>query len=103
MQADVLPLGIDYLLFDFAVNGGVHRAILLLQAALGVAVDGQLGQQTLAAINTAYEKDKIALIEAYSDAKEKFYKSLNTFAIYGKGWLMRVDMVEHRAKVMANV
>src|ERR1043166_2665043 len=32
---DTLPIGVDYLYFDMAVNAGPHRAAVLLQKALG--------------------------------------------------------------------
>ena len=50
VRADELPLGLDLLLFDMAVNAGPGRAIKLLQAALGVTQDGVLGPITLGAI-----------------------------------------------------
>jgi len=103
VQADVLPVAIDYMCFDCAVNDGPNRAVILLQQSVGAVVDGRLGPQTLASINNYYAANKISLIERYSDAKEAYYKSLKTFPLFGKGWLNRIDIVENRAKVMANV
>jgi len=101
VQADNLPVGIDYLCFDFGVNANVHRSILLLQQCVNTTVDGILGKQTLSAVMDAYSANKIALIERYSDEKDAYYHSLPTFPIYGRGWMNRIDIVENRAKVMA--
>jgi len=101
VRADELPSGIDYLCFDFAVNSGVNRAIVILQQSIDVIVDGHLGPITISKVNKIYQENPENLIEKYSDNKETFYKSLKTFPIYGKGWLNRVDLVEHRAKMMA--
>jgi len=101
VRADELPSGIDYLCFDFAVNSGVNRAIVILQQSIDVIVDGHLGPITISKVNKIYQENPENLIEKYSDNKETFYKSLKNFPIYGKGWLNRVDLVEHRAKMMA--
>ena len=94
-QCDSLPNGIDYLVFDFAVNAGVGRAAKTLQSCLGVTPDGAIGPKTIAA---ATAMDAEELIDLFSDGKEYFYKSLPTFATFGKGWLNRVA----QAKTVAN-
>ena len=88
-----LPTGLDYLVFDFGVNAGVGRAIKTLQTAIGVTADGSLGPLSLSAINNLEPK---LLIERFTDAKEKFYKSLNN-PTYERGWLARVAQVEKSA------
>jgi lysozyme family protein len=40
------------------------------------------------------------LIERFSQAKEDFYRSLNTFNVFGKGWLNRVADVKLKANSM---
>ena len=49
VQADFLPAGIRYVMFDAAVNSGPGQAVRWLQKALGVVEDGILGPKTLAA------------------------------------------------------
>jgi lysozyme family protein len=49
---------------------------------------------TLAAVN-ALDGDE--LIERFSQGKEDFYRSLNTFETFGKGWLNRVAAVKVKA------
>jgi lysozyme family protein len=96
-KCDDLPSGIDYLVFDFAVNAGPGRSAKILQTAIGVPADGGIGPITLAAVN-AQEPD--VLIEKFSQAKEDFYRSLNTFDTFGKGWLNRVAAVKVKAESM---
>ena len=92
-----LPRGVDYAVFDSAVNMGPGRAAKLLQAALGVAADGAIGRATIAAATAA---DPVELLEAFSLGKEAFYQSLPTFATFGKGWLNRVSHVQDAAEQM---
>ncbi len=49
MRGDELPAGIDYVLFDGAVNSGPVQSVKWLQRALGVRVDGVMGEATVAA------------------------------------------------------
>ena len=48
-QCDALPEGVDYVVFNQAVNAGLGQSAKWLQAAVGVAVDGGMGPQTIAA------------------------------------------------------
>lgn len=96
-RCDELPSGIDYLVFDFAVNAGPGRSIKTLQTAVGTTPDGGIGPMTLAAVNSFSEPE---LIEKFSQAKEDFYRSLNTFDTFGKGWLNRVAAVKIKATSM---
>jgi lysozyme family protein len=96
-KCDELPSGIDYLVFDFAVNAGVGRSAKILQTAVGVTPDGGIGPITVAAVNAIPEAE---LVEKFSQAKEDFYRSLNTFETFGKGWLNRVAAVKVKANSM---
>lgn len=87
VRADDLPSGLDYLVFDFAINAGAFRAIKTLQKALSIVDDGVFGNKTLESIKKA---DLTDLISRFSDLKEQFYKSLPTFSVFGKGWMRRV-------------
>ena len=93
---DLLPVGIDYLYFDMAVNAGPHQATVLLQRALGVTDDGRIGPVTRGAIKGA---NPVTLIHDYSDAKRKFYFSLDQ-PRFTRGWLNRTDHVEKAALAM---
>ena len=96
-KCDELPTGVDYLVFDFAVNAGPGRSAKILQTAIGVPADGGIGPITLAAVNA---QDPVELIEKFSQAKEDFYRSLITFETFGKGWLNRVAAVKVKANTM---
>ena len=91
VQGDYLPAGVDYAVFDSAVNMGVGRAAKLIQEAVGVTADGVLGPASVSAIQKTDPKE---LIEKFSALKESFYRSLKTFPTFGKGWLNRVAEVK---------
>jgi lysozyme family protein len=97
VRGDELKSGISYLCFDFAVNAGVGRSIKTLQAAVGVPVDGGFGPVTMNAVKSF---EPVKLIDRFSQAKEDFYRSLNTFDVFGKGWLNRVEKVKAEALKM---
>jgi len=98
VQGDFLPAGVDYAVFDFAVNSGVSRAAKYLQAVLGVAQDGQIGAKTLAAITSPANT-----INALCDRRVGFLRNLKTFLTFGKGWTRRVQGVRAHALEMVNV
>ena len=94
-RADEFVSGLDYAVFDCAVNSGVGRAVKLLQSCVGVPVDGGIGPATMAAINKYLDTKK--LIEQYCDSRLQFLKSLKTFPVFGKGWERRVNEVQEEA------
>lgn len=96
VHGDFLPSGLDYAVFDFAVNSGVSRASKYLQAVLGVAQDGVIGARTLAAIS-----NPISAINALLDRRMGFLRNLRTFLTFGKGWTRRVQGVRAHALDMA--
>ena len=49
IQGDELPTGLDYVVFDGAVNSGPAQATKWLQRGLGVGADGVLGPERLGA------------------------------------------------------
>ncbi|WP_449396494.1 glycoside hydrolase family 108 protein [Devosia riboflavina] len=97
-RAGDMPAGVDLALFDFAVNSGPDRAVRTLQAALGVAADGEVGPVTLAALRAA---DLARLVNDFCDRRLAFLKGLSTFAVFGRGWTRRVAGV--RAAALANL
>lgn len=95
---DQLPAGADYMIFDLAVNSGVGRARKYLQRSAGVNEDGIIGPATLAAVKG---KTPLALISSIAGYREAFYRGLDTFPTFGKGWLRRLAEVTAKAKEMA--
>ena len=97
VRADELPSGIDYMVFDMGVNAGPGRSIKLLQTAVCVTPDGGFGPMTMAAVQAI---DPVTLIERFSAEKVVFYRSLDSFTVYGTGWLNRVADVKVKASAM---
>jgi lysozyme family protein len=99
VRADDLVAGVDYCVFDVAVNSGPGRAIKFLQSSVGVTADGGFGPATLAAVKNT-EADPKRLIELYSAKRLEFLQSLKTFETFGKGWSRRVAEVKQAALEM---
>ena len=97
VKGDEMPAGLDYLMFDFAINAGPSRAIKTMQKAIGTNPDGAIGPKTMQALKDADQKD---LAAKFSMEKELFYKSLPTFATFGKGWMRRVAEAQSHAVTM---
>lgn len=88
---DDLPAGVDYCVFDAAVNSGPGRAIKWLQQAVGVPQDGALGPKTLAAAKAA---DPKLLVVGYNAIRITFLQELPTWDTFGRGWGRRVAEVK---------
>ena len=85
-KCDDLESGIDWVVFDWAVNSGTGRSAKAIQKICGAAQDGAIGPKTLALIgkqNTQY------VIEEFGKIRQDFYESLKTFDTFGKGWTRR--------------
>jgi lysozyme family protein len=90
VRGDSLPTGLDYAVYDFAVNSGVARAIRYLQRVVGVEDDAVIGMETLAATYEAAKRNEQQLIATYCAHRMAFLRSLDTFSTFGKGWTRRV-------------
>lgn len=97
VKGDELPDGVDFAVFDFAVNSGPSRAIKHLQAAAGVLADGRLGPLTMSAVQARNAAD---LIERICDSRMGFLRRLRTWDVFGKGWTRRVHEVRAQALAM---
>lgn len=98
IDGDNLPSGVDYAVFDFAVNSGPGRAAKTLQDVLGMPEDGVIGAQTVAAADMRPADE---VINALCDARASWLESLSTASTFGKGWLARVERVRSRALALA--
>lgn len=94
VRGDDLPPGVDFAVFDFAVNSGVGRAARMLQQVVGAQQDGAIGPATLMAVNAM---PPLALIERLCDARLGFLRALPTWPTFGKGWERRVREVRSEA------
>lgn len=96
VNADDLPAGLDYAVFDYGVNSGPNRAVKDLQRLLKaqidplLGVDGQCGEATQRAAARAADLDEAKLISDYCDRRLRFLRSLRTWSSFGKGWKRRV-------------
>jgi lysozyme family protein len=88
VRGDDLPGGIDLMVADFGFNAGPRWSIALLQEAVGVDPDGDLGPVSMAAIAAA---DPVHLLSILHDAQMTYYRGLATFATFGDGWTRRTD------------
>ena len=105
VRFDELPVGIDYLSFDWAVNSGPKRAVTNLQEVLGLSQDGYLGPATVDAAWEAFRRDPALLVDCYANERAKFFRSViannPSQKIFEKGWMRRVDEARTLAHRMA--
>lgn len=93
----VLPIGLDLLVFDEAVNTGVKESSVILQMALNslgaeLLVDGAIGQHTKDALKDMLTAgDLRGLLSAVSAQQVKFYQSLVDFPTFGNDWIKRAE------------
>lgn len=80
------PIGIQ--VFDASANAGPGHAARFLQTVLGVEVDGELGPQTLKALNNA---DPLKVNLAFCTTRERYYNALPGAKYFGKGWDRRAE------------
>ena|SRR5271157_553802 len=78
-----LPSGVDFAVFDLAVNNGVGRAKEFLPEAMT-------------------NHDVSDIIDSICDQRLEFDKSLgHSWAIFGNGWTKRIEGVRQQAKTLA--
>jgi len=97
-RCDQLPSGVDYGVFDAAVNSGPGRAAVWLQKAVGAVPDGGVGPNTLSKVAV---HEPAVIINAICDERMAFLRGLRTFATFGRGWARRVAGVRRVALEMA--
>ena len=97
IKGDKLPSGVDYCVFDAAVNSGVSRAARWLQTTVGAVADGAIGEQTLKQVLLTNPQ---MLIDKYSANRLSFLQRLSTWPTFGKGWERRVEEVRVTALKM---
>lgn len=103
VDGDQLPLGVDFVTFDYAVNSGTATATKALQSCVGAVVDGVIGPYTIRAVETYCKRHGAAeLIGAYCDRRLVFLKALKTWPTFGSGWFNRVQKVRAEALKMVS-
>jgi lysozyme family protein len=103
IKGDQLPAGVDYVVFDGAVNSGPGQSIKWLQRALGPLytgrADGIVGLGTLAALKAVNNLD--SLIDRICALRLAFLRALTTWRTFGGGWTRRVSEVRLIGKAWA--
>lgn len=79
--------GVQFQVFDAAVNHGIQTAIRMLQRAVGAADDGHWGPFSQSAYEKMTEADVILLFLA---ERLEFMAKLNRFTDFGRGWSRRI-------------
>jgi lysozyme family protein len=91
-----IPTPLSAIHFDSAVNMGVGTAAKLLQTALGVTADGNIGPQTLGAVAAC--TDIPGLCSLYLNARQARYNLIVTNnpsqAQFLQGWTNRVNALQ---------
>lgn len=90
IQCELLPEGVDMIVFDFAVTSDPTTSAKVLQKTLGVKEDGWVGNKTLAKLedktyNTEYAEDFLVNL---TRERIEYYFNLNN-KTYENGWLNR--------------
>jgi lysozyme family protein len=99
VRGDRLPAGVDLITFDAAVNCGRGRAAELLQRAARMStIDRAIGPVTLAAVAAMPAPE---LVEAIRQGRALYYRGLDDFPTFGRGWLRRLEGVAVTAAAWA--
>jgi len=86
VKGDLLPSGLDWACFDWAVNSGSGRPAKAVQRAVGATVDGAIGKKTVALV---MEKDPEFIIDYVYIVRKAFYEGLDDYKHFGRGWSRR--------------
>ena len=99
VKGDDLPAPIALMVFDTAVNMGISRGAKFLQTVVDAQpIDGIIGSGTVAKTNTAYEEKGLEILEEFAKIRLGWYKKLDTFETFGRGWTRRVEETLEAAK-----
>ena len=100
-RCDDLPVGVDYVVFDQAVNSGPGRSAKWLQKAVGVPQDGGIGPVTLGA---AGQCSPPRAVGDMCDERLGFMRRIGNgelWETFGRGWQRRVDGVRAHGLALA--
>mgnify|MGYP006394441297 FL=1 len=97
VKGDYVPSGVDWCLYDWAVNSGSGRPAKAVQRAVGATPDGVIGKQTVGLI---MEKDPKYIIDYVYTVRQAFYEGLDDYKHFGRGWSRRNTETLHQAMKM---
>lgn len=107
IRGDELPSGVDYLIFDSAVNHGPKNAGIFLQRAanrqgINLTVDGSIGPMTIWAVS---EREPQWLIADILRERDIFYKKIiardPSQSKFERGWMNRLAAVGKNVRSFA--
>lgn len=98
VKGDELPGAVALCLFDFAVNAGPARAAKMLQRIVNASADGKIGPATIRAVQAFVAvHGEAELVRRFQNARRDYYRALDDFPHFGRGWLRRCDETETAA------
>lgn len=97
VRGDDLPSGVDYAVFDYAVNSGPRRAIKALQSVIGAKVDGIIGPETMGQVSAM---GAATIVGKLCDERMAFLQRLEIWPTFKNGWTSRVAGVREDAMHM---
>ncbi len=97
VRGDELPMGVDAVVFDQAVNSGAKSAVRALQGVLGFKQDGVM---TRGCVRSAQAADHAALVRDLCAARMNFLRRLSTWLVFRRGWTARMETLEQAALAM---
>jgi lysozyme family protein len=91
-----IPIPLDIVVLDAAVQHGTSRASKWLQQCVGEVVDGIIGDKTLYALHTYVVAKRLQeIINKYLSLRTSFYSQIikndPTQKVFEKGWKNRMD------------
>ena len=97
LRSDEMPYPVGEYLFDFGVNAGITRAVITVQRALSLKVDGVLGSVTIGAIQ---KQDPQKLMYELLKERIGYYTTItmqnSRFQVFFLGWIRRTIEVFDR-------
>lgn len=85
LKLDLFEPRVAFQILDTNYNGG--KCVLWMQGASGAKVDGVMGPQTIAAVQST---DPLKFILRWNSLRVRYFTSLAKWINFGKGWANRV-------------
>lgn len=86
LHLDELDARVAFQIFDANYNGG--HPVIWMQGASGAKVDGLLGPQTIAAVQST---DPLRFMMRWNSIRLRYFTALKTWDTFGRGWANRIS------------